>query len=59
MVNNTVFEETMENVRKQKTENRRNYLVLEANYHTTKFFTENWLEIEMRKTQTLMDKPVH
>ena len=49
----------MENVRKQKTENRRNYLVLEANYHTTKFFTENWLEIEMRKTQTLMDKPVH
>ena len=27
--------------------------------HTTKFFTENLLAIEMRKTQILMNKPVY
>ena len=29
----------------------------EPNYHTTKFFTENLLAIEMRKTQILINKP--
>ena len=54
-LNNAVFRKTMENVRKHKgikyvtTERRRNYLVLEPNYHTTKFFTENLLAIEMKK----------
>ena len=44
LMNNTVFGNTMENLRKYrdikliKTERRRNYLVLEPNYHTTKFF---------------------
>ena len=36
-----------------------NYLVSEPNYHTTKFFKENLLEIEMKKTQILMNKPVY
>ena len=27
-------------------------------YHTTKFFTENVLPIEMKKTEILMNKPV-
>ena len=55
----------MENVRKHRniklvtTERKRNYLVLEPNYHTTKFFTESLLAIEMRKTQILMNKPVY
>ena len=46
---------TMENVRKHRdvklvtTERRRNYLVSEPNYQTTKFFTENLLAIEMKK----------
>ena len=31
----------------------------EPNYHTTKFFTENVLAIEMRKTQILMNKLVY
>ena len=31
----------------------------EPNYHTTKFFTENLLAIEMKKTESLMNKPVH
>ena len=45
----------MENVRKFRdiklvtTERRRNYLVSEPNYHTTKIFTENLLSIEMKK----------
>ena len=54
-MNNAVFGKTMENVRKHRniklatTERRRNDLVSEANYHTTKFFTENLLAKEMRK----------
>ena len=49
----------MENVRKHRviklvtTEERSNYLAAEANYHTTKFFTENLLEIEMKKLKYL------
>ena len=41
------------------TERRSNYLVSESNYHTTKFFTENMLAIEMRKTQMFMNKLVY
>ena len=33
------------------TERRRKYLVSEPNYHTTKFFTEHLLAIEMKKKQ--------
>ena len=64
-MNNAVFGKTMENVRKHRdiklvtTEKRRNYLVSERNYHTTKFSPENVLAIEMRKTQILMNKPVY
>ena len=60
LMNNAVFGKTMENVRKHRniklvtTERRKNYLVSEPNYHTTKFFTENLLVIEMRKNQILM-----
>ena len=45
LMNNAVFGKTVENVKKHKdielvkTEKRRNYLVSEPNYHTTKFFT--------------------
>ena len=57
LMNNAVFEKTMENLRKHRniklatTERRRNYLLSEPSYHTTKFFTENLLAIEMRKTK--------
>ena len=34
-------------------------LVSEPNYHTTKFFTENYLAIEIRKTQIITNKPVY
>ena len=64
-MNNAVFGKTMENVRKYRdiklvvTERRRNYLVPEPNYHTTKFFAENLLAIEMKKTEILMNKSVY
>ena len=64
-MNNAVFVKTMENMRRHKdiklvpTEKRRNYLVSEQNYHTTKFFMDNLLAIEMKKTQILMNKPVY
>ena len=54
-MNNVVFGKTMENLRKQRdiklltTEKKRDYLVSEPNHHTTKFFTENILAIEMKK----------
>ena len=62
---NAVFGKTMENVRKYRdlklvtTEARRNYLVSEPNYHTTKFFTEHLLAREIKKTQILTNKPVY
>ena len=65
LMNDAVFGKTMENVRKRRniklvtTERRRNYLVLEPNYHSTKFFIENLLAIEIRKTQLLMNKLVY
>ena len=64
LMNNSLFGKTMENLRKHKeiklvtTENRRIYLVSEQNYYSTKFFTENLLAIEMRKTQISMNKAV-
>ena len=47
------------NIKIVTTERRRNYLVSELNYHTTKFFTESLLAIKMRKTQLLMNKQVY
>ena len=54
-MNNSVFGKTIENVRKHRniklvtTEKKRKYLVSKPNYHTTKFFTETSLAIEMKK----------
>ena len=65
LMNNAVFRKTMENVRKHRnikliaTKRKRNYLVSQPNYHTTKFFTKNLLATEMRKTQILMKNPVY
>ena len=65
LMNNTVFGKTMENVRKHRdiklvtTDKKRNQLVSEPNYHTTKWFSENLLAIEMKNTKVKMNKPVY
>ena len=54
----------MENLRKHRdiklitTDKKRNRLVLEPNYHTTKYFSENLLATEMKKTKVKMNKPI-
>ena len=64
-MNNSVFGRTFMNVRKQRdiklvtTDKRRNQLVSEPNYHTAKWFSENLLEIEMKKTKVKTNKPVY
>ena len=58
-MNSAVFGKIMENVRKHRdiklvtTERRRNYLLSEPNFDTTKFFTGNLLPIETKKLKYL------
>ena len=64
MKNNAKFGKTLENVSKQRdikvvTKERRNYFVLEPNYHTAKFSTENLLAIEDEKEEILQNKSVN
>ena len=55
----------MENIRNHRdiklvtTDKRRNQLVSEPNYHTTKWFSENLLPIEIKKTKVKMNNPVY
>ena len=55
-MNNASFGKTMESWRKHRDikvvtiNQRRNYLTSEPNYHTTKWFSENLLAIEIKKS---------
>ena len=63
--NNSALRKTMENVRKLRdiklvtTDKKRSQLVSEPNYHTTKYFSENLLAIDMKKIKVKMNKPVY
>ena len=65
LMSNSGFGRTFMNVRKKRdiklvtTDKIRNQLVSEPNYHTTKWFSENLLAIEMKKTKVKMNKPVY
>ena len=65
LMNSSVFGKTMENVRKHRdiklvtTDEKRNKLVSEPNYHITKSFAENLLATEMKKTKVKMNKPIY
>ena len=60
LINNAFFGKTMENVRNHTAiklitvEARRNYLVSEPNYYTTKIFSETLLVIEMKRMKILV-----
>ena len=65
-MNDAIFRKAMGNVRKYRnnklltTAGRRNDLVSEPNYLTTKFFTENLLAKQMKKNpRKLINKPFY
>ena len=64
-MNNAVFGKTMENLRNHRdvklvtTDKRRNRLVSEPNYLTTKWFSENLLAIDMKKIKVKMNKSIY
>ena len=64
-MNNAVFGKTMENVTKHRdiklvtTNKRKNQLASESNSHTTKYFLENLMAIEKKKTKVKMNKPIY
>ena len=65
LMNEAVFGKTMENVRKHRdiklvtTNKRRNQLSSEPNYYTKKYFSEDLLATEMKKTKLKMNKPIY
>ena len=65
LMSNSVFEKTMGNVRKHRdiklvtTDEKRNKLVSQPDYHTIKRFSENLLAIEMKKAKVKMNKPIY
>ena len=65
LMNNSVFGKTMGNMRKHRdiklatADEKRNKLVSEPNYHTTKCFLENLLATEMKKPKAKMNKSVY
>ena len=65
LMNNSVFEKTMENVRNHRdiklitTDKRRKRLVSEPNYHSHKKFSDHLMAIEMKKTRVKMTKPLY
>ena len=65
LMNNAVFGKTMENIRKHRdikivtTDEKRNKLVSEPNYHTMNYISEDLSIIEMNKTKVKMNKPMY
>ena len=65
LMNNAVFGKTVENVRKHRdiklvtTDKRRNQLASEPNYHTTKYFSENLMAAEIKKSKVKLYKPIY
>ena len=49
LMNNVVFQKTMENMKLMTTEAKRNCLVSEPNHYPTRFFSENLIPIEIKK----------
>ena len=65
LLNNAVFGKTMESIRKHRdiklvtTDERRNKLVAEPNYHAMNYISEDLSITEMNKTKVKMNKPIY
>ena len=66
LMNNNVFGKTIENVRNHRdiklvtSEKKRLKLVPEPNYHATKYFSENLIAIEIKKSRVkIANKPIY
>ena len=65
LMNNSVFGKTMENVRNHRdiklvtTDERRNNLASEPNYHSTTYISKVLSVMEMRKTEVRINKPIY
>ena len=65
LMNNAVFEKTMENVREHRdiklviTDKKRSKLVSESNYHTMNYISEDLSIIEMKIAKVKMNKPIY
>ena len=66
LINNYVFEKTMEDIRKHRdiklvtTDKIRNQLASKPNYHTTNYFPDNLMVIKMKKkTKVKINKPIY
>ena len=65
LLNNSFYENTMENVRKHgdirlvSTDSKRSKLASEPNYHTTKHISEDLLIMELKKRDVYMNKPLY
>ena len=65
LMNDAVPGKAIENVRKHgdielvTIDKRTSQLALETNYHTSIYFSKNFLAIEMKKTKVKMNKPVY
>ena len=61
LMNNSDFGKTMENVRNHRdiklvtTNQRRRNLISKPKYHTSKYFSENLMAIEITKTKVIMN----
>ena len=65
LMKNALYGKTMENVRKHRdiklvtTDKKRSKLVSKLNYHTSNWFSENFLAIEMKKSKVKMSNPTY
>ena len=65
LMNNSVFEKTMENVRNHRdmklvsNDKRRNILASEPNYHSSKCISKDLMIMEMKEVEVKMNKPIY
>ena len=65
LMNNSVLGKTVENLRNHRdirlvtTYRKINLSVSEPNYHTTKWFSEHLIAVEMKKIKVILNKPIY